>query len=129
MLPATTRPLLRRTWTQCLNKNPSHWLSKQASSNLVTRHPFSSSYSTRATTSRPTTTILKPAVAARTIPPALPNKTIKSILNSTEPNTPVKVQGWIRSTRQQKHVTFMEVNDGSSLKGVQAILEGGQGKG
>ncbi|KAF9294571.1 hypothetical protein BGZ74_011197, partial [Mortierella antarctica] len=50
-------------------------------------------------------------------------------MSSTEPNTPVKVQGWIRSTRQQKHVTFMEVNDGSSLKGVQAILEGGQGKG
>ncbi|KAF8935945.1 hypothetical protein BGZ52_008724 [Haplosporangium bisporale] len=128
MLSATTRPLLRRTWTQCLNKTPSHCLSKHASSNLVARHTYSSS-STRATASQPITTILKPAIAARTIPPALPNKTIKSILNSTEPNTPVKVQGWIRSTRQQKHVTFMEVNDGSSLKGVQAILEGGQGKG
>ncbi|KAG0327608.1 hypothetical protein BG004_002750, partial [Podila humilis] len=67
--------------------------------------------------------------ATRVIPPALPNRTIKTILSSTEPNTPVKVQGWIRSTRQQKHITFMEVNDGSGLKGVQAILEGGQGKG
>jgi len=65
----------------------------------------------------------------RVIPPALPNKTIKTLLNSTEPDTMVKVQGWIRSTRQQKNVTFMEVNDGSSLKGVQAILSGGQGKG
>ncbi|KAF9337485.1 hypothetical protein BG006_004512 [Podila minutissima] len=130
---STTGPLLRRTWTQCLNKTPSHCLSKQAPlCNVVARaHPFSTS--TRATTSQPpatpTTTILKPATAARTIPPALPNRTIKSIMSSTEPNTPVKVQGWIRSTRQQKHVTFMEVNDGSSLKGVQAILEGGQGKG
>ncbi|KAG0046859.1 hypothetical protein BGZ83_007988 [Gryganskiella cystojenkinii] len=67
--------------------------------------------------------------ASRVIPPALPNKTIKTLLTSTEPNTAVKVQGWIRSTRQQKNVTFMEVNDGSSLKGVQAILGGGQGKG
>ncbi|KAG0093283.1 Asparaginyl-tRNA synthetase [Podila epicladia] len=130
---STTRPLLRRTWIQCLSKTPSHCLSKQATSfNVIARaHPFSTS--TRATTSQPpvtpTTAILKPLTAVRTIPPALPNRTIKSILSSTEPNTPVKVQGWIRSTRQQKHVTFMEVNDGSSLKGVQAILEGGQGKG
>ncbi|KAF9308452.1 hypothetical protein BG003_011097 [Podila horticola] len=128
---STTRPLLRRTWTQCLNKTPSHCLSKQTSFNVFAKaHPFSNT--TLATTSQPTaaaTTILKPTTAARTIPPALPNRTIKSILSSTEPNTPVKVQGWIRSTRQQKHVTFMEVNDGSSLKGVQAILEGGQGKG
>ncbi|KAF9933497.1 hypothetical protein FBU30_005338 [Linnemannia zychae] len=73
--------------------------------------------------------ILKPSTAARTIPPALPNRTIKSILTSVEPDTTVKVQGWIRSTRHQKNVTFVEVNDGSSLKGVQAILSGGQGKG
>ncbi|KAG0267586.1 Asparaginyl-tRNA synthetase [Mortierella polycephala] len=78
------------------------------------------------------TPILKPSIAAgaiRSIPPALPNKTIKTILTSTELDTLVKVQGWIRSTRQQKNVTFVEVNDGSSLKGVQAILSGGQGKG
>lgn len=68
-------------------------------------------------------------VVDRVIPPALPNKTIKTLLSTTEPDTMVKVQGWIRSTRQQKNVTFMEVNDGSSLKGVQAILGGGQGKG
>ncbi|KAF9433162.1 hypothetical protein BGZ76_009812 [Entomortierella beljakovae] len=67
--------------------------------------------------------------ATRVIPPALPFKTIKSILATTEPGTPVMLQGWIRSSRNQKHVTFLEVNDGSSLKGVQAILEGGQGKG
>ncbi|KAG0378494.1 hypothetical protein BGX24_003663 [Mortierella sp. AD032] len=73
--------------------------------------------------------ILKPTTAVRSIPPALPNKTIKTILTTTEPDTVVKVQGWIRSTRHQKNVTFVEVNDGSSLKGVQAILSGGQGKG
>lgn len=91
---------------------------------------FATSFSrTQATTTTSQVPILKPSTAARSIPPALPNKTIKTILATTEPDTAVKVQGWIRSTRQQKHVTFMEVNDGSSLKGVQAILSGGQGKG
>jgi aspartyl/asparaginyl-tRNA synthetase len=33
------------------------------------------------------------------------------------------------SARQQKHATFLKVNDGSSLKGIQAILSGGEGKG
>jgi asparaginyl-tRNA synthetase len=83
----------------------------------------------QATTTTSQVPILKPSAAARSIPPALPNKTIKSILTTTKPDTVVKVQGWIRSTRHQKHVTFVEVNDGSSLKGVQAILNGGQGKG
>lgn len=91
---------------------------------------FATSFSrAQATTTISQAPILKPNTAARSIPPALPNKTIKTILTTTEPDTVVKVQGWIRSTRQQKHVTFVEVNDGSSLKGVQAILSGGQGKG
>ncbi|KAI8346610.1 hypothetical protein B0O80DRAFT_225437 [Mortierella sp. GBAus27b] len=28
-----------------------------------------------------------------------------------------------------KHLTFLEINDGSGLKGIQAILSGGEGKG
>ncbi|OAQ34875.1 asparaginyl-tRNA synthetase [Linnemannia elongata AG-77] len=91
---------------------------------------FATSFSrAQATTTINQAPILKPNTAARSIPPALPNKSIKTILTTTEPDTVIKVQGWIRSTRQQKHVTFVEVNDGSSLKGVQAILSGGQGKG
>ncbi|KAF9908499.1 hypothetical protein EC991_009763 [Linnemannia zychae] len=90
---------------------------------------FTTSFSRDQATSATQAPILKTSTTVRTIPPALPNKTIKTILTSTEPDTVVKVQGWIRSTRQQKNVTFVEVNDGSSLKGVQAILNGGQGKG
>ncbi|KAF9133441.1 hypothetical protein BGW39_009752 [Mortierella sp. 14UC] len=90
---------------------------------------FATSFSQAQATVTSQAPILKPNTAVRSIPPALPNKTIKTILTSTEPGTVVKVQGWIRSTRHQKNVTFVEVNDGSSLKGVQAILSGGQGKG
>jgi asparaginyl-tRNA synthetase len=50
----------------------------------------------------------------------LPNKTIKTLLQ--EGNTNVSVRGWIRSVRKQKQVSFATVNDGSNLKGIQAIL-------
>lgn len=121
---STTRHMLRsRTLGQCL-----HHCRQQPVRSVLSSSPLKHRYttSTKTTVQAP---ILSPGGATRSIPPALPNKTIKTLLTSTEPGTSVKVQGWIRSTRQQKHVTFMEVNDGSSLKGVQAILSGGQGKG
>ncbi|KAG0206803.1 hypothetical protein BGX28_001829 [Mortierella sp. GBA30] len=136
MIPAT-RPVLRsRQLSQCLCHSR-HQSCKVTLSSLASplKHRFStttsssSSVSTKNNNTNVQKTILNPGLAARSIPLALPNKTIKTILTSTEPDTVVKVQGWIRSTRQQKHVTFIEVNDGSSLKGVQAILSGGQGKG
>lgn len=50
----------------------------------------------------------------------LPNKTIKALLN--QDHDQVAVRGWIRSVRKQKQVSFATVNDGSTLKGIQAIL-------
>lgn len=50
----------------------------------------------------------------------LPNKTIKTLLQ--EENTNVSVRGWVRSVRKQKQISFATVNDGSNLKGIQAIL-------
>ncbi|KAF9404884.1 hypothetical protein BGZ94_003895, partial [Podila epigama] len=157
MQSTLTRPFFRhRALSQCLYKScggQAPTLSSQASWVRLTGRPtHARAYSTRETGQQqqqqqsinsPTVEKIGRAnnlgqqqkqqsrsiVGVHTIPPALSNRTIKNILASTEPNTVVKVQGWIRSTRQQKHVTFMEVNDGSSLKGVQAILEGGQGKG
>lgn len=35
----------------------------------------------------------------------------------------IKLQGWLRSVRQQKSVTFLQINDGSCLGNIQAILE------
>lgn len=57
-----------------------------------------------------------------TVKSILPNKTIKTLLN--EDSTNVAVRGWIRSVRKQKQVSFATVNDGSNLKGIQAILSG-----
>ncbi len=37
----------------------------------------------------------------------------------------VRVQGWIRTVRNQKKIVFMEVNDGSTLAGLQVICDSG----
>lgn len=56
-------------------------------------------------------------------------KTIKSILNEKcSTDAPVSINGWIRSVRTQKNVSFANVNDGSNLKGIQAILTNDQAK-
>lgn len=55
-----------------------------------------------------------------TVKSLLPNKTIKTLLK--EDATQVSVRGWVRSVRKQKQVSFATINDGSNLKGIQAIL-------
>lgn len=35
---------------------------------------------------------------------------------------PVVVKGWVRTVRKQKTLAFVEVNDGSNLSGIQAVL-------
>ncbi|CAM0135988.1 asparaginyl-tRNA synthetase [Umbelopsis sp. WA50703] len=56
-------------------------------------------------------------------------KTIKSILqDQAVSDAQVSVNGWIRSVRSQKQVSFANVNDGSNLKGIQAILTPEQAK-
>lgn len=34
----------------------------------------------------------------------------------------VSIKGWVRTVRKQKTLTFVEVNDGSSLRGIQCVL-------
>ncbi|KAI9028092.1 asparaginyl-tRNA synthetase [Phycomyces nitens] len=52
-----------------------------------------------------------------------PTSTIKSLLASNQPkDSQVLLRGWVRSVRKQKQVCFATVNDGSTLKGIQAIL-------
>jgi asparaginyl-tRNA synthetase len=50
---------------------------------------------------------------------------IKKILESDESivGKEVKIQGWVRTVRDQKKFSFIEINDGSSLKGLQTIAE------
>eukprot|EP00126_Sphaerothecum_destruens_P005490 Sdes_comp18814_c0_seq1m9227 len=40
-----------------------------------------------------------------------------------EKNQTVKISGWIKHYRKQKHVSFFNVNDGSCLAGIQIVCE------
>ena len=48
---------------------------------------------------------------------------VKKILESDESvlGTKVTVQGWVRTVRDQKKFSFIEINDGSTLTGIQAV--------
>ncbi|MGL4882200.1 MAG: asparagine--tRNA ligase [Waterburya sp.] len=45
------------------------------------------------------------------------------ILKHGQPDESVTIQGWIRTKRELKGFAFVEVNDGSSLTGLQAVLD------
>ncbi len=47
---------------------------------------------------------------------------IVEILRTGEPKTSVTIQGWVRTKRELKEFTFVEVNDGSSLANLQIVL-------
>lgn len=47
---------------------------------------------------------------------------ILDILRHGQPNETVTVQGWVRTKREQKEFSFVEVNDGSSMAGLQAVI-------
>jgi len=53
---------------------------------------------------------------------------MKSIINNTRIGERVQVQGWVKSVRSQKNVGFAEINDGTLLKGLQAIITPEQSK-
>jgi asparaginyl-tRNA synthetase len=50
------------------------------------------------------------------------NQRIIQILRHGQPEQRVTIQGWIRTKRESKGFTFIEVNDGSSLANLQGIL-------
>ena len=53
----------------------------------------------------------------------VPRSRVVKILNADDSilGTEVKVQGWVRTVRDQKKFAFVEINDGSSMKGLQAV--------
>ena len=53
-----------------------------------------------------------------TTPRSMP---IKDALQSTVPMDAIQVQGWIRTRRDSKDFSFIELNDGSSLRNLQII--------
>ncbi|MBW4575076.1 MAG: asparagine--tRNA ligase [Aphanothece sp. CMT-3BRIN-NPC111] len=47
---------------------------------------------------------------------------IADLLRNGQPDESVKIQGWVRTKRELKEFAFVEVNDGSSLAGLQVVL-------
>jgi asparaginyl-tRNA synthetase len=55
---------------------------------------------------------------ASTLPP-----TIRQLLTSpTSPSSSIQVNGWVKSIRRQKKVSFAAISDGSSALGLQAVF-------
>ena len=48
---------------------------------------------------------------------------VKHALNATAPNDSILLQGWVRTRRDAKALSFIELNDGSCLKGLQIIVD------
>ncbi len=48
---------------------------------------------------------------------------VKNALHSSEPRDTILVQGWVRTRRDAKTFSFIELNDGSSLKNLQVIAQ------
>src|SRR4030095_3632475 len=53
----------------------------------------------------------------------VPSTPIKDALQSAAPIEPVRVQGWVRTRRDSKDFSFIELNDGSSLRNLQIIAK------
>jgi asparaginyl-tRNA synthetase len=47
---------------------------------------------------------------------------IAELLRQGEPDDTVTIQGWVRTKRELKEFSFVEVNDGSSMTGLQVVL-------
>src|SRR3954469_10262862 len=50
---------------------------------------------------------------------------IKNVLAATEPQESVTVKGWVRTRRDSKGFSFLELNDGSCLTNMQVIVDEG----
>src|SRR4051812_21790561 len=50
---------------------------------------------------------------------------IRSVLARTSPQEDVVVQGWVRTRRDSKNCSFIELNDGSCLRGLQVVADHG----
>ena len=53
----------------------------------------------------------------------MPFETIKNLLNAENLMESVTVQGWVRTRRDSKGFSFLEINDGSCLKNLQVIAD------
>ena len=47
---------------------------------------------------------------------------IATILRNSQPEETLVVQGWVRTKRELKGFTFLEINDGSCLANLQIVI-------
>jgi asparaginyl-tRNA synthetase len=51
--------------------------------------------------------------------------TVLAALSATAPNDAITVAGWVRTRRDSKAFSFLEINDGSCLRNIQVIADAG----
>ena len=49
--------------------------------------------------------------------------TVKSIFSVPDPSGEVLIQGWVKTRRSSKSVTFVQINDGSTLRDLQVVVD------
>src|SRR2546429_7668554 len=52
-------------------------------------------------------------------------KLVKHVLASSEPKEALVVNGWVRTRRDAKGFSFLELNDGSCLANLQVVVDAG----
>ena len=50
---------------------------------------------------------------------------VKHLLASESAEASVELSGWVRTRRDSKEFSFVELNDGSCLQGIQVIIDAG----
>ena len=56
---------------------------------------------------------------------SLPRTPVLAALNSSGPLETIRVSGWVRTRRDSKAFSFLELNDGSCLRGLQVVADAG----
>ena len=52
-----------------------------------------------------------------------PRPTVKSFLHAQGPATNVLIKGWVKTRRDSKEVSFLEINDGSCRNSIQVVID------
>ena len=50
---------------------------------------------------------------------------VKHALAATGPRDPLTIKGWVRTRRDSKGFSFLELNDGSCLTSIQVVVDAG----
>lgn len=53
----------------------------------------------------------------------MPHESLRSILGSSTPRRDTLVRGWVRTKRDSKACSFLEITDGSCFKGLQVVVD------